>query len=111
MKESQYRVATENIISGEDLVNGLVARVDCGPTPQNRRHPIGLWFCDNIECDARDVQVGAKYLRHPPPASPPAMKCPCCGETLRFEHYLAEQLLLPSTLQADEPFLLTQHTD
>ncbi len=57
--------------------------------------PNGEWYCEHDACVVREVRVACKYLDGPPPASPPRMKCPACGQALTFQHYVDYQALVP----------------
>ena len=93
MTEQLYRVPTEDIITG-DFENALTADIDCA-RPPDPRSTATRWYCGNSGCEVRDVRVASQYAGGLPAAKPPPMKCPRCGEAMRFESYLAEQLLMP----------------
>jgi hypothetical protein len=103
MTEKRYRLQRpdEVTLSG-DLANAFQVPVDCGDTPADPRCPAGRWYCGNPGCSVRPVTIGAEYPGRTP-AEPPVMKCPECGEPMRFESYLAEVLLLP--VEEDNDFL------
>jgi hypothetical protein len=99
MSEQLYRRrgSDEFIVSGDNLVNGFVADVDCGDKPPDPRFTKTLWYCPNSDCTAREVTLEDNYLGGRPPSSPPPAWCPRCGQPLSFEYYLGEEVLIPST--------------
>jgi excisionase family DNA binding protein len=89
-----YTPCWKNAITGEELLNSVEADEPCG-TPPFPRTPKTESFCDNPACKARDVKVSFNYWGcDAPPSEPPSMKCPVCGQPLRFETYLSEERLL-----------------
>ena len=57
-------------------------------TPEQPHVPEGEWYCQNENCDVREVTVRCKYIDRRPPTTPPTMKCPQCGKVLKFHHYV-----------------------
>jgi excisionase family DNA binding protein len=102
--EKRYRLQRpdEVILSG-DLANTFEVRVGCGDNRPNPRCFEGRWFCEASACSAREVTASFEFMVEKPPIIPPVMKCPTCGEVLRFLSYLAEVLLLP--VEDDNDFL------
>jgi hypothetical protein len=89
-----YRLQRQGVF---DLAGGdfYAADVNCGESPRDPRFPTGQWYCDGEGCAVREVTVNAKYLVDDPPSSPPVMRCPTCGEPMRFQNYLDQVLLMP----------------
>jgi hypothetical protein len=97
-----YAVSTKNVISGTDFRDSLVADEPRGPTPADRRRPMGEWTCDASDCAVGDVRIDAFYRGEAVPDAPPSMHCPTCGSTLRFVTYLEEVRLVPASPSPDK---------
>jgi hypothetical protein len=98
MNERLYRIPTETMVSGRDLVEGYVAHEPIDQPP-NPRFPKAEHYCDNPACVVREVVVAAAHVRSPLPP----LNCPCCGQGLRLLSYLRDVLLVPVDVPPDKP--------
>lgn len=86
-----YRVRPPGkmMLTGTELA-GAISNVF--PTRERDANcPLGEWYCQSELCVVREVRVYCKLYGEPMPKE---MKCPACGETLKFHHWLDSELLL-----------------
>ena len=67
------------------------------PKPENPACPEGEWYCQNPECVVREVTIYCKL--HGEGRS--VMRCPACGELLKFHHWLRTETLVPYKGETD----------
>jgi hypothetical protein len=60
--------------------------------PQCDWQPLGEWYCTNVDCVIREVQILCKLLDLGDRV--PEMRCPGCGSALKFHHWLKVDTLL-----------------
>jgi len=61
------------------------------PEPECPNIPEGEWYCTNSACVVRECVVSCKTYGEPLPE----MWCPVCGETMKFEHWIGHETLVP----------------
>lgn len=59
--------------------------------PEHRKYPEGEWYCPNPKCVVREVTVFCKLYDE----GRSVMRCPACGELLKFHHWLRTETLVP----------------
>jgi hypothetical protein len=79
-----YRQYMGGVICVARLVGALSINVP-SDEPRRLHYFKGHWECWNSRCEARQVQVSFKHYDG---KMPPKLKCPVCGEPLKFGHYL-----------------------
>jgi hypothetical protein len=94
-----YRIRERNgefdFWSSAELATALFARKEVGKPP-NPMLPHAQWYCHNPDCVVRGVTTQCKYLDGPPPARPPRMACPRCGQAMALTGYLETISLVPA---------------
>lgn len=66
-------------------------------TQQRPRLYRGEWYCENTDCEIREVHISARevYEKIPDNDKNGLFKCPLCRHKLKFHHYTEVETWLP----------------
>ena len=83
-----------SVLSPAELMIAIFAVENC----REPRHPLvytGQWYCNNEDCDARQITIRVKLLDGKPAKRP---RCPMCSGKLLFDGYQQDITLLPAEM-------------
>jgi hypothetical protein len=80
---------------------GAITRAKPAQQPDDRRLFEGEWYCEDERCEVREVQTSFKFLGKRPRTMPPRLRCPLCGEPLKFHHYLIDETFIREDAAGD----------